>query len=424
MPQYEEIWVSDEFIDLCEAQLSILFHSFFVQESIVYLTNSHHQNPKLIPVVVYPQSSVSDPSNLLPAFSNTLVYEQVSYFLEESNDGALTHENKKNYDRDRDQEENQNPHQIVLPLMYQDIVFGLLAIKRQQKPWHSHEIIEIKEIAQTIAIARFMEQKQELFKDKYEQNQKIQGLKNETLDDFLHQLKNPLTAIRTFAKLLLRSIVEDEPNYNTSKSILIQSDRLQDLIADFSDQWQEDEENKNLTVTATESTSFFLTEQIESVCKLNFIEILNPIVDTIKVIALEKNIQVINNITSPSLFVISNQKALTEILTNLLENAVKYTPKNGFIAIDMNLELAEHLAIEIADTGYGIPTEDQEHIFERHYRGQQEDGDIQGTGLGLAIVKQLCDQVDIKIILESPYQWRPNQLDRGTKFTIFIPSLS
>ena len=113
---------------------------------------------------------------------------------------------------------------------------------------------------------------------------------------------------------------------------------------------------------------------------------------------------------------------MIKCLTNLLENAVKYTAENGFLAINFDCEIPNYLTIEIVDTGYGIPIEDQEHIFERRYRGQQEQGDIQGTGLGLAIVKQLCEQVNIKITLESPFQWIENQLGNGTKFTLFIPN--
>lgn len=55
---------------------------------------------------------------------------------------------------------------------------------------------------------------------------------------FLHQLRNPLTAIRTFAKLLLKRLFVDDPNYSTSQSIYRESDRIKELIADFSEQWQ------------------------------------------------------------------------------------------------------------------------------------------------------------------------------------------
>ena len=409
MPQYEHIRVSDEFIDLCEAQLSLLFHNFLVQESAVYLTENYQQEPKLIPILVYPHSSThSTTPNFLPSLSPDFVNETVADALDDISKAQILSEEEK---------DNETPHQLVLPLVYKDIVVGLLVMTRKHQSWQSHEILEIKEIAQTIAIARLMDQKQQLLQSKYSNLQLLQDLQNEHLDDFLHQLKNPLTAIRTFAKLLLKNILPDHPSYSASQSIVRESDRLQDLIADFNQQWSQ--RNKTtLTLSSKPSTSFFLTENIESLTPINITEVVIPILDSIEIIAKEKNIQVYRNINQSLPLVFSNQKALTEIVNNLLENAVKYTPENGSILLEIDVNKNNLLEIKIADTGYGIPPEDQEYIFERHYRGQQEQGNIQGTGLGLAIVKELCNKINIEISLISPYFWIKNQQYNGTQFCL------
>jgi signal transduction histidine kinase len=409
MPQYEHIRVSDEFIDLCEAQLSLLFHNFLVEESAVYLTENYQQEPKLVPIIVYPHSSVSASNNLLPSFSADLVNESVGdTFYDLSQAPNLTAENF---------ESKKTPSQLVLPLIYQDIVLGLLAMTRKHQSWQAHEILEVKEIAQTIAIARMMEEKQQLLESKYHHLQTLQESQTEHLDDFLHQLKNPLTAIRTFAKLLLKNILPDNPSYNTSQSIVRESDRLQDLITDFNQQWQQNNQYQ-LSLKNPEFTSFFLTEKIESLTPINVIEVVIPILETIEMIAAEKNIRVYRNLNYSVPLVLSNQKALTEIVNNLLENAVKYTPENGSILLEIDLNFHNCLEIKIADTGYGIPPEDQEHIFERHYRGVQEMGKIQGTGLGLAIVKELCHKINLEISLTSPYLWTKNQAYKGTQFCL------
>ncbi len=408
MPQYEGIRVSNEFINLCEAQLSLLFHDFVVQETAIYLTDNYHQEPKLIPIIVYPDSSRTSENNLLPSFSQTLINEGVIDVLDNTLEEQIFSEQEINSDAS---------NQLVLPLMYEDIVFGLLATTRKNQSWQSHEILKIKEMAQTLAIARLLEQKQQVLETKYNNLQELQDLKNEHLDDFLHQLKNPLTAIRTFAKLLLRTILPDDPSHHTSQSIIRESDRLQDLITDFNQQWQRPHSN-TVTLAGNQSTSFFLTEHIELLTKFDIIEVLIPIIETIEIIAAEKNIQIYRNLNNSLPLVISNQKALTEIINNLLENAVKYTPEKGSILIEIDINKNNLIQIKIFDTGYGIPLEDQAHIFERHYRGFQEAIQIKGSGLGLAIVKELCDKINLNITMISPYFWLQNQQYNGTQFCL------
>jgi len=88
------------------------------------------------------------------------------------------------------------------------------------------------------------------------------------------------------------------------------------------------------------------------------------------------------------------------VFSNLIDNALKYTP-SGKIYIQAGLEQS-HLQGAISDTGPGIPPEDLEHIFERHYRGVQSSSEIPGTGLGLAIAKDLIEQMQGEIQVFSP----------------------
>ncbi len=81
-----------------------------------------------------------------------------------------------------------------------------------------------------------------------------------------------------------------------------------------------------------------------------------------------------------------------------------------------------HLGIAIADTGYGIPNEDIEHIFERHYRGIQDKGTIQGTGLGLSIVKDFIEQMNGKIEVISPNSLTNYQ--QGTTFKVWLSKIN
>lgn len=414
MSEYENFRVSEEFIHLCETQLNLLLHNFLVQESAIYLTNSSNgQTPKLIPILVYPNSaSSSSRFNSLPILPSTSVRETFNDVV----NGSFQSQEITTYTPN-----SSSPHQLILPLIYQDLVLGLLATKRKALPWQQKEILLIKEIAKTITLARIIEQKQQLTEIKLTQLEKLRILENNHIDDFLHQLRNPLTAIGTFAKLLLKRLLPKEANYQISESIVRESDHMKDLIAGFSQQWERLNNGEILALNDTESTGFFLTEKIKQSDKIDIQKIVNPLIISIKAIAEEKNIQVLTKINDHLSLVYTDEKALREILNNLLENAVKYTPINGKILLEINQDESE-LIIKISDTGYGIPIEDQQHIFERHYRGIQSQGPIYGSGLGLSIVKKLCDKTGIKITLTSPYYWIKNQQEKGTQFSLFIPN--
>ena len=113
-----------------------------------------------------------------------------------------------------------------------------------------------------------------------------------------------------------------------------------------------------------------------------------------------------------SLIVNFDQKLLHQILTNLLTNAIKYSP--GKTLVDFNLTKEnDQLIFKITDSGIGIPEKDQVNLFASFYRASNV-GSISGTGLGLSIVKKCVDLHKGKIILDS-------QVEQGTTFTVIIP---
>ena len=106
---------------------------------------------------------------------------------------------------------------------------------------------------------------------------------------------------------------------------------------------------------------------------------------------------------------------LAQILTNLLDNALRHTPRDGTISI--RLERQDGWAhLSVTDTGEGIRPEDLPHIFERFYRGGRSAADRDdGTGLGLAIVKYLTEAHDGRVTAES-------ELGRGSSFAVWLPA--
>ncbi len=117
----------------------------------------------------------------------------------------------------------------------------------------------------------------------------------------------------------------------------------------------------------------------------------------------------------------ADEKMLTQVITNLVTNALNYTPPGGQVVVRtaaLRFEDRDWVTITVKDTGHGISPEDQEHLFERFFRGRaaQETG-APGTGLGLAICKEIIDRHQGRITAES-------SLGEGSEFTVWLPALA
>ncbi|MFH2067379.1 MAG: ATP-binding protein [Pseudomonadota bacterium] len=112
--------------------------------------------------------------------------------------------------------------------------------------------------------------------------------------------------------------------------------------------------------------------------------------------------------------VLANKRNMEEVFSNLITNAIHYTPENGKISI-LAVAVKNHLCVSITDTGFGIPSEDLPKIFDRFYRVKNEKTRyITGTGLGLPIVKSILDAHNGKIRVES-------EPDKGSTFYVYLP---
>ena len=111
-----------------------------------------------------------------------------------------------------------------------------------------------------------------------------------------------------------------------------------------------------------------------------------------------------------------NAIRMRQLMDNLLVNAIKYTPEQGTITINLRANEGQ-VILEVADTGVGIPLADQPHIFEKFYRASNAPKGTPGTGLGLAIVKSIVDNYQGRI-------WVESVVDMGTKFIIVLPVAS
>jgi signal transduction histidine kinase len=452
---------SSEFMALCRSQLRLLTEGLGASLSIVYMTEEVEGTgeSKLLPVVVYPDSGV-ERSHSVEVVTSELILE-TDKLVSLSPNYAHTKQLASNEDRQMailansptdllrvpmrigssSTEENREPGkweeldyqnqrlQVLLPLMYDGTILGVLVTRRESQPWGAEDQTEIQHVAQTIAIAGTLDKRRNWLTAELQRQQEIQLHQRDLLHNLLHQLRNPLMAIRTFGKLLIRRLQPGDPNQTVATSIVRESDRLQELlqylettiditiVEDPLDRASLQSATAKPTTNSAASENLLLPESNWEIESCHLMEILTPIIITAEAIAQDRNLNFHTHIAADLPPIRATPSALREVLSNLIDNALKYTPTGGFVDIDVEL-LANPPRIQICirDTGLGIPAEDLDKLFTRHYRGIQAQGTIEGTGLGLAIAKELIDRMQGKIVIASP----PPGIDRGTEFTLWL----
>ncbi|WP_427161691.1 GAF domain-containing sensor histidine kinase [Aliinostoc sp. HNIBRCY26] len=414
---------SSDFVALCREQIALLTQGLGASLSVVYLAQELVDSPtgesKLIPVVVYPETAVILPGEeiVLAAaqkqlrVGNSPLIPQPSARLLTP---AATTETPPTGHRHLAEDFLLSGHQFVFPLIHEGVMMGLLVTGRDDRPWNEQEQNQIQTIGQTLAIACILDQRRAWLQNQLHQQQILQEQQRDLLDNLLHQFRNPLTALRTFGKLLLKRLRPGDPNREVGENIVRESDRLKELLQKFDEviDWANvDSEflalpSNDVFVEATvqkESQPVLLlpgTGDKETDCSLA--ELLTPLLVSAQAIAQERNLELILEVPQNLPLVKANIKALTEVLSNIIDNALKYTPAGGKIYIEVGKVKANLQGIAISDTGPGIPQEDLAHIGERHYRGVQAQTEIPGTGLGIAIAKQLIEQMQGQIEVFSP----------------------
>jgi signal transduction histidine kinase len=444
---------SSDFIALCREQISLLTQGLGASLSVVYLTQELVDSPtgeaQLIPVVVYPETvRLKHKEQLAQGIVNKQIKFGSFLALPKHREKLLTAGSETDPSSQESESRNTAPpnledeyifsgNQIVLPLIYEGVMMGLLVTGREDRAWNEREEGEIQRIATTLAIACILDQRQVWLQQQLHQQQVLQEQQRDLLDNLLHQFRNPLTAIRTFGKLLFKRLRPTDPNQSVATSIVRESDRLQELLQQF-DQvidltdadltpipLPESQVVVEASVQKAAKPPLLLPGTGENVTNCNLIDLLVPLLISAQAIAQERNLELIADIPENLPLVRANIKALREVLSNIIDNALKYTPAGGKIWIQAGLQKANFQGIAISDTGPGIPAADLEHLGERHYRGVQAQTEIPGTGLGIAIAKQLIAQMQGEIEVFSPaFNSNITSIQQpGTTFIIWLPEV-
>ncbi|RMG09043.1 MAG: sensor histidine kinase [Cyanobacteria bacterium J055] len=439
---------SSEFVALCREQTALLTRGLGASIGIVYLTEKllGGEGNKPIAIVVEPETAA--------VWTEGQGYSGLPDDIDAPITGLPLLPGKSNGDRDdadpvtgsASSHENSDwwqKHQTIVPLVHEGAFMGFLVARRLDRPWCVSEQAQIERIARTIAIACFLDRRARWWERNYQQQQQLQTGQRDILHSLLHQFRNPLSALKIFGKLLLKRVQPGDPSRDFAASIVTESDRLQDLAQQFKQTL--DAESGNLALPrailpkgvagAIELESEKEPEHLkllpaseDEVSTLSVAEILEPLVRSAKAIAADGDLALTYHLLGDVPPVRANPQALREVLSNLIDNALKYTPAGGRVDIQAGVATRQQereLAIAISDTGYGIPPQDLERLFERGYRGEKANGEIPGTGLGLAIARELIERMGGEIQAFSPAQppWDiPNfPTGEGTTFVLWLP---
>lgn len=226
---------------------------------------------------------------------------------------------------------------------------------------------------------------------------RLEQVRREFVANVSHELKTPVTSLKGFAETLLDGAMYDEKTCRAFLEIIYEeSERLSRLIQDL------------LQLSQIENRQIVLRKGLLSAR--------DEMADVLRLVAhtAEAKQQTVENRVPEGVRVYADRDRLRQILLNLLNNAIAYTPPGGRITLTGG-EDEESTWLTVRDTGPGIPREHVSRIFERFYRVDKDRSRRSGgTGLGLAIVKHLVDAHGGRIEVKS----KPG---KGTAFTVYLP---
>jgi len=442
---------SSEFTALCRSQVSNLQEGLNADRGAVYLTKELASGTRqLIPIVVYPEDSSGweeelNEETIMTSDDSLLENTPFELPASASSPEVTPQLTTAQPDLIPDVVNQNNQHQIVFPLLHENVMMGLLVVARRQAQWSQWEFTQIQRTAATITLACVLDQRHGLSQQKLREQQWQQEQQQNQLDDILHQLRNPLMALRTFGKLLLKRFQpeNDQKKRSLAENMMRESDRLQQLLQEMGDYLDQIATAKEEDITIETNPQRLPDANIKSLPpsqrlrlpkrkapaltvgptfkleSLSVRDILAPIIASTSAIAQDHHIELKTEIPDDLPPIRGNHKALQEVLSNLLDNAIKYTPQQGTIEVAISNDKPNQQGIIIRDNGAGIPPEDQPNIFQRHYRGVQSEGDIPGTGLGLAIARDYVEQMQGTIELISPAV-PPENPTHGTAFVVWL----
>jgi PAS domain S-box-containing protein len=230
--------------------------------------------------------------------------------------------------------------------------------------------------------------------------QEVDKMKSEFISLASHQLRTPLSATKTYTHMLYDGYMGKlNPAQKKALSTIISAtNRMNELISTL------------LNVTRIESGNIEVTPKLLHIDKLA-----EEVIKEVSLMASNKSIQLSLTVKGKASTGIKTDSLIVkEVMTNLISNAIKYTPDNGRVELIIHPR-KDTILVEVHDTGWGIPKYSHEQVFSKFFRAQNiVQRETTGTGLGLYLVKGLLEALGGKI-------WFTSEEEKGTKFSFTLP---
>ncbi|WP_239749245.1 ATP-binding protein [Mammaliicoccus sp. H-M34] len=222
---------------------------------------------------------------------------------------------------------------------------------------------------------------------------KLEHMRKDFVANVSHELRTPITSIKGFAETLLDGAKNDPESLDMFLNIILEeSNRIQSLVQDL------------LDLSKIEQNDEIPKEQI------SLTEIGEHTINTVANVAMKKDIEIINKIDE-NVISFGDKDKITQVLINLLTNAISYSPKSSQIVLTIKND-GDGQVISVKDNGIGISVDEQRRIFERFYRvDKARSRDSGGTGLGLSITKHIIEAHNGQIKVES-------EVGKGSDFIV------
>ncbi|MBU0701024.1 hypothetical protein KKE26_07015 [bacterium] len=270
-----------------------------------------------------------------------------------------------------------------------------------------HAYDELEKTAHVLKASSLeIEKEKNNLKELNQQLEKLNKMKSDFLITVSHELRTPLSSIKAFAEILIDDKIEQSETIEYLQIINSESDRLGRMI-------------NNLLMTSQIETSKIYWKM--GAVPIN--RVIEKVVDAMQLDIKESGLRLETNISSGISDVYGDKDRLVDVMNNLLNNAINFTPSGGIIRINAAEQMTDDKRLEIwvsvQDEGIGIKHEEQEKIFDKFYQIKKDilTDKPNGMGLGLAICKEIIEHHGGRI-------WVESKQGEGSSFTFSLPVIN
>ena len=278
---------------------------------------------------------------------------------------------------------------VCLPLRVERMILGVFCVYSETSRYFEEKDIKFFSLMSDLTAQAIGNLKSEINKTWF-------------LKKAAHQLRSPFNAVYSMLRLIREGYL-GPINEKQEETILRCEKRtalLGELIDDLLELGAKRSETGKRPITPVDSTT-----------------IMNSLIALYKPQALQKGLTLTFHSEDDIPKILGDENLLDDLFSNLISNAIKYTPKGGRVQVILAREGPHRVRFEVSDTGIGIAMEDQSRLFSEFFRAENAKHYTEdGTGLGLAIVKEILDRLRGTIAVES-------EVGQGTRFTVVLPAV-